>query len=103
MEQLKLTEPIDRQWICDNISSANSLHELIPMLNAYNLFLKYLDLIRSMGREHWRSLQFYEGDPNKFSISRETPVSVDEDSFQVLESSISSSLIDFTDSKDHKC
>lgn len=102
MEQLKLAEPIDRQWVRDPIMSINLNHPNL-MSNAFNAFLKYLEIIRTMKREHWKSLEFHEGNPNKLlkslSMSRETSVSVDGIAEQTLESTITSSLVDSSEQK----
>lgn len=63
LERLKLTEPLERQWVrdqawSDNVDCPNQMY------TSYKSFLKYLEMIRSMGKDHWRGLEVHEGNPN---------------------------------------
>ncbi|XP_037920056.1 uncharacterized protein LOC119657284 isoform X2 [Hermetia illucens] len=63
MERLNLTEPVERQWVRDKTWSE---HFECPnqMYSSYNSFLEYLEMIRNMGKDHWKTLQCHEGTPN---------------------------------------
>lgn len=64
MERLKLTEPLERQWVRDKTWSDHFECPNLKMYSSYHSFLDYLDMIRSMGKEHWKRLQLHEGNPN---------------------------------------
>lgn len=63
MERLNLTEPVERQWIKDKTWSEN-FECPNQMYSCYRSFLEYLDMIRKLGTQHWKTLECYEGSPN---------------------------------------
>lgn len=73
LERFNLTEPQQRQWICDE---SCVYHHKNKCPNAkyitYETFLQYLEMIRSFGKEHWKKLQTRnEDEPNTNLIEEE--------------------------------
>lgn len=57
LERYKLTKPIQRQWICDQECNFHHKTDCPNKLYiTYKSFLEYLELIRSRGRDHWKTL-----------------------------------------------
>ena len=63
MERLKLTQPVERQWIYDE-SRSEFIKCPNQMNSSYASFLEYLEMIQKMGKGHWRSLKWSEDNPN---------------------------------------
>lgn len=63
MERLNLTEPVERQWVCDK-AWTTPFDSPNQMYSFYASFLAYLEMIRNMGKDHWRTLECHEGNPN---------------------------------------
>ncbi|XP_055845675.1 uncharacterized protein LOC129911781 isoform X2 [Episyrphus balteatus] len=57
MERYKLTKPIQRQWICDEQCDFHHKTDCPNRLYiTYKSFLEYLEMIRSKGKDHWKTL-----------------------------------------------
>lgn len=63
LERLQFVEPLERQWITDPLW-IGQFQQSNQMCVSYGSFVKYLAVIREMGVDHWRSLQFSECNPN---------------------------------------
>lgn len=57
LERFKLTEPQQRQWILDE-SCVYHYRNKCPNAQyiTYEIFLQYLEMIRSIGKDHWKRL-----------------------------------------------
>ncbi|XP_037825196.1 uncharacterized protein LOC119613271 isoform X2 [Lucilia sericata] len=62
LERYELTEPMQRQWVFDKECN---YHRRLDCPNmeyvTYKSFLEYLEMIRSIGKDYWRSLEMDKG------------------------------------------
>ncbi|XP_046801331.1 uncharacterized protein LOC111684568 [Lucilia cuprina] len=62
LERYQLTEPMQRQWVFDKECN---YHRRLGCPNmeyvTYKSFLEYLEMIRSIGKDYWRSLEMDNG------------------------------------------
>lgn len=68
LERLQFVEPMERQWVVDPLWNAH-FEERNQMCVSYNSFTEYLSMIRSIGVDHWRSLQL--SDINPHAVNKE--------------------------------
>ncbi|KAL5287638.1 hypothetical protein ACFFRR_008500 [Megaselia abdita] len=58
LERFNLVEPQQRQWICDEMCSYHHKNECPNSTYVtYETFLRYLTMVRGLGRNHWKKLQ----------------------------------------------
>ncbi|XP_055914047.1 kelch-like protein 3 [Eupeodes corollae] len=67
MERYKLTKPIQRQWICDQECGFHHKTDCPNRLYiTYKSFLEYLEMIRTKGKDHWKTLHMEQQDNLNF-------------------------------------
>ncbi|XP_055914046.1 uncharacterized protein LOC129947492 isoform X2 [Eupeodes corollae] len=85
MERFKLTKPVQRQWIWD---PECSFHHKIDCPNrvyiTYKSFLEYIEVIRSKGKDYWRSLRVEQEEGHDFRCCSEGIPVKDQNLFCVI-------------------